>query len=1256
MKKTLFSLLFLASLSVGLWAKEPVKILGIGNSFTMDVMEQHLEPIMESMNQPAILGYPYRGGTTLAQHVAFTKDGSLPYTYCEWRDGKLTKSGEFTSDLISRIEQEQWDYILIQTDHLNSGKIASYEPYLTELIDIVKTHCPNKSVKLGLYMTWGYDTGSTASGFGYYQSKSTVMYDSIVSCVKKVLPNHPELMLIPVGTAIQNARTSYKGERLNRDGYHLNYDYGRYIASLCWAKALCGFEPKEVPYYPNTISEYCANMCRQAVVNAFLSPLDTISLRAEYGKSDEESQPGDESRLRRVTFNGLNVPIVEGQYEYTVKVNAALGKNVTMYSFPISAKAEQNIVNEQGSDVPRDPLNYGYFPLTTPAVGQTLTYVNRVIAEDLQHVTTYTFHLVGAAEKDIVYTIGSLSDLQDFATAVNDGQYGLNACLTQDIDLGMQKIDYWKTPIGTTDHPYTGTFDGQNYTLKNFCIYSNGDTELFAMKALGLFGAIKGATIKNVRLTTMEECWYNHNADSKNTCCGVLVGQMSNSTITNCRIFAQVYVNGQFPCGAICGQEVGDNGPSTISECTVEGTWRCRNSYYYGGFVGQAESVTISNCASHVRMLLQRDYIGHLAGFVSLATTTQPNRVVTIENSYFAGKLIDDRANCGVGTTKTIYLGALVSYARYEVKPANSTTVLTNCHYLEGSAPSSPDNPADVAAVKYITKPNASPFPEQDLTNGRLTGILGDAFVQGPNYPVNKGELSINENPKQRGFFSVSRNITDYGFENGKDYTTIALDHVSLITENPVTTNHNGRFYNDKKEWRVYYLYSNGPLTVKADEGYWIQDVNFTYLSYSSGMLANQPGAGQKAIWASGDTINILGTQRKWYIGNTSGKEEGFLGFTRFTVNYYKLPTNITLEDKIEVLKGQTFQIGTVTPSDAYHVWSTSDENVVTVNQFGVIQAKAAGQATIFITSVNNIKHACVVTVKEPADDTYTETFASYGEIANHSNNIWNKDSLTCGLSWTLRNVKRNSTTTIHGQQGIELQYRCGTSSAKDRNYIAHTDVEEGGVKAVSFLWRAVSATDPVYIDVDEAREKMPKYHIVLPPDISNTAVHTFARDINYKENAYFRIRLTNVASSNVVIGPITITPYLLYRSKVVEVNISDYAANNYHFINTDLINNTDGEAVIYALENGTSLVADIDASTGELTLKNAGVVKVIASWNNGEVTTAYTLIVTSSSTPTDCATTPSLNQLQPKKIVKDGQLHILNQGHEYTVYGLQVK
>lgn len=41
---------------------QTVKILGIGNSFTVDALEQHFQPILDSMGIDAIVAYPYKGG------------------------------------------------------------------------------------------------------------------------------------------------------------------------------------------------------------------------------------------------------------------------------------------------------------------------------------------------------------------------------------------------------------------------------------------------------------------------------------------------------------------------------------------------------------------------------------------------------------------------------------------------------------------------------------------------------------------------------------------------------------------------------------------------------------------------------------------------------------------------------------------------------------------------------------------------------------------------------------------------------------------------------------------------------------------------------------------------------------------------------------------------------------------------------------------------------------------------------------------
>ena len=49
-----------------------------------------------------------------------------------------------------------------------------------------------------------------------------------------------QLIVIPCGLAIQNARSSALGDTMCRDGYHLNYTYGRYTASCVWFEFITG--------------------------------------------------------------------------------------------------------------------------------------------------------------------------------------------------------------------------------------------------------------------------------------------------------------------------------------------------------------------------------------------------------------------------------------------------------------------------------------------------------------------------------------------------------------------------------------------------------------------------------------------------------------------------------------------------------------------------------------------------------------------------------------------------------------------------------------------------------------------------------------------------------------------------------------------------------------------------------------------------------------------------------------------------------
>ena len=67
-----------------------------------------------------------------------------------------------------------------------------------------------------------------------------------------------------------------------------------------------------------------------------------------------------------------------------------------------------------------------------------------------------------------VYQIGTAEQLAWFANAVNSGNTSIKAVLKNDIELNASgsTSNEW-TPIGTTDHPFEGSFDGRLYCQRS---------------------------------------------------------------------------------------------------------------------------------------------------------------------------------------------------------------------------------------------------------------------------------------------------------------------------------------------------------------------------------------------------------------------------------------------------------------------------------------------------------------------------------------------------------------------------------------------------------------------------------------------------------------------------------------------------------------------------------------------------------------------------------------------------------------------
>ena len=250
-------------LALGAEAKNVIKVLTIGNSFSEDAVENYLYELAKAAGDSLVIGNVYIGGCSLETHTKKADANAPAYSYRKVVGGKKTVTANQTMEFC--IKDEPWDYISFQQASPYSGMYASYFPYLTNLLDYVQQRASNPKVKYILHRTWAYSKNSSHKGFANYNKNQDEMYKAIVKTTKSVYKDVKRLnMLIPAGTAIQNARTSAIGDNLNRDGYHLQLTYGRYTAACTWLEALTGKSAVGNSYIPSTITKEQADIAQHA--------------------------------------------------------------------------------------------------------------------------------------------------------------------------------------------------------------------------------------------------------------------------------------------------------------------------------------------------------------------------------------------------------------------------------------------------------------------------------------------------------------------------------------------------------------------------------------------------------------------------------------------------------------------------------------------------------------------------------------------------------------------------------------------------------------------------------------------------------------------------------------------------------------------------------------------------------------------------------------------------------------------------------
>jgi hypothetical protein len=175
--------------------------------------------------------------------------------------------------------------------------------------------------------------------------------------------------------------------------------------------------------------------------------------------------------------------------------------------------------------------------------------------------------------------------------------------------------------------PFTGSFEGNHFTIQNLYINSNNDF-------IGLFGCIENSKLSNIHLLNCHVVSNN----AYNEFCGSLVGRSTTSLIRNCSIEGLIQTNGTDYVGGLIGHAIYD---TLIEDCHADLQIDARKySYYIGGLIGCTSSCQVKSCSYVGKMAIgqKSNSIGGLIGRNYNTNILHSSSTVLIEVAKAANK------------------------------------------------------------------------------------------------------------------------------------------------------------------------------------------------------------------------------------------------------------------------------------------------------------------------------------------------------------------------------------------------------------------------------------------------------------------------------------------------------------------------------------------------------------------------------------------------------------------------------------------
>ena len=537
------------------------------------------------------------------------------------------------------------------------------------------------------------------------------------------------------------------------------------------------------------------------------------------------------------------------------------------------------------------------------------------------------------------YVITTETGLNKLATDVNSGTvysdtyFKLGASIT---------VTDW-TPIGQkgSDNKFAGTFDGNGQTVTINSIKSGLDPDFDGYA--GFFGAVKGATIKNLTVDGTIS-----GADVAG-----IVARMDGGTVENC--VNRAMVTGTRKAAGIVVITKG-SGDATIQNCKNYGTIQSTGDRA-GGIVNLVQIATeVLNCKNYGAVTSQATATygaGGIVAWTDCAAFTISGCVNTanVTAKGAAGGIVG-----GVGGDKTEDRTGTISGCKNSagvevVAGANNSNMdaggIVGWVAIESGAKRVALTAAGNANTGVVSGANRLVIAEDVTLGGSEHESYPHLYIEaGANVVINGG--NIGNETQNRGSLTIT----------GDAKPSAAL------------TNYGKLVLNCNMEAGKFVLVQNSKTLIKGGTyKFTIEENERNGLKIEAGTFKDLRKNGGNTVWGENEIKNYL----------VPGAEVSYDGTGNIKVWTVTMPVSGVALDKTsaELQVGKTLTLtATVTPDNATDkavAWTSSNDAVATVDANGVVTAKAEGTATITATAGGKTA-TCTVTVKAAPRYYYNST------------------------------------------------------------------------------------------------------------------------------------------------------------------------------------------------------------------------------------------------------------------------------------------